>query len=260
MKNIIRSQFYQIMRTRFLFIIVIGSSLIPIILLCVQWMYLPDYSASSFLAENLYTISLCALMITAVIAAFACTDDLSDKNINYELMSGHLRRHSYFGKAIPVLAVSVGAGTALMLVAVIAACIKLGWGNAITAGDLALRLLLLVISLIRISCFCIFLSFIMKKAGTVGGILYGAIMAAGILYSTSEHHSTVLTSTFSLKYICHFDSWYTYKLLSPDIDVRYVYESALYASDTVLYIIVPLIMAAAYLLLGYVFFRKDDLE
>ena len=259
MKNIMKAQLYQLVRQRNLRSACLGFFALAVFFGIVPKLNNEDITAGEYFAgEVMPTCCMMAQFLAAIMTAYICADDFGDKTANYELLSGTLRRDAFFGKAIPSIIISTAAFFAFILVTMLTDMISYGWGNAISPATVLFRAFLMLFSVIRLNCFYIFISFLTKRLIAVPAISYIHLSAVSLLSMFGGAKSTVLLGSASLNRICAFDSWYTFGL--DDDNIHIVYETALTSEETAEFIIVPIIFSAVYLILGYVFFRSDDIE
>lgn len=256
MKNVIRSQLYTMLRQRNLRAVFIGFSVLAVLFGYMGKLNGDNLSGGQVVAVVLSMVSITATMIISIFAGYVCADDFTDKTSNYDLMSGTLRRQAYFGRAIVAVISSVLAGFLHVLIAVITAVVISDWGYQLTVGAVVLRLFLMLFIFIRLSCFFVMLSYIVKKPMGVIALNFAMLCGFSVLGDLAGSSSMVL-GIGSLTYICSFESWYAFGL---NTDIYYVFEPALPAKIIVSLIVISLLFAAAYLTIGYSYFHRDDLE
>lgn len=259
MINIIRSQLYQMVRQRNLRGIFIGFSAFSVLYGLMGILNATDdvgLSGAHVVATTLSMVSITALMLMSIFVGYICADDFTDKTSNYDIMSGSLRRQAYFGRAIVAVATSVIVALAHVLIMVITAAIASGWGYELSVGAVVLRLFLMTFILIRMSCFYVLLSYIVKKPIAVIALNF-AMMGAFSVLGDYAGQASMITGIGSLTYICSFEVWTAFGLNTAN---RFVFEPAIAANTVISLIVTSLIFAAAYLIIGYVYFHHDDLE
>lgn len=200
---------------------------------------------------------LLAQFFMYLFTAQACGADFMDKTCNYEIMSGHTRRDVFFGRAIPALVIGT-LGTMLLIAApVVAEVIILGgWGDKVSLTDMLLRFLLMAFPIARVICEFIFLTFIIKNPYIVMGISYMLCVILGMNIPVTRDHCFVLGMS-NMNAITVIDQWHSFGLGG---DLYYIYETGLTADFVLPTIIVSVVIGAAALLLGYTFFRNDDMH
>lgn len=255
MKNIIRSQLYQMVRQRNLRAVFIGFTALSVMYALTGFAN-NSPSGSHTVAQTLSMVAITALMLISIFTAYICADDFTDKTANYDVMSGTLRRDVYFGRAILAVAVSVIVGLAHLLTLVISAALMQDWGYQLSIGAVMFRIFLMMFVFIRMSCFFVLLSYIFKKPMTVIALNFAMMSGFSVLSGFSEG-SLMATGIGSLTYVCSFDTWVAFGLNSGNY---YVFEPAIPAGTIISLIVTSLIFAAIYLFVGYKFFHLDDLE
>lgn len=264
MKEVMRSQLYQLFKNRIKIIVFFG--LLVISILTAIFTLSTDAQSDGFAASG----SSCVRVIIPVVFAFLpyfigasagdiAAHDLDDKTCYYELMSGKTRFQSYFGRVIPSVLFTLIGTLILTAAPVVTATLYFGWGNDMTVGEAMFRLFLLAFPLIRMICLVIAFSMIMKKS--IFGIVYSLIAqvmyvsALNGFFDKKDSLSTAVTSIFR---ILDFKSRYTYSIV--DLKSRYIYDMNIPLETVAAIIGVSLLMSAVYIIIGYVFFHKDDLN
>lgn len=260
MNNIIKSQIYQLVRNRSLRALVlamIGLSIFTGAIGIIDGG--KDINASDYIVGTLSIVVAMAQFITAIITGIICADDFNDKTSNYELMSGRLRSQSYAARAVISVILSCIVSILMIVLMIVTSLMLYPHGSSLTDSALVQRVLLMIPLFIRLSCFFVFVSYIVKKPIAVFGVCYAIMMLLGGI-SVSEGDSiksAMLTGFSSFKNVCHFDEWYTYGLNTP---AYHVYEPYVDSKTAALMVIVSLAAGALYLFLGYSFFHRDDIE
>lgn len=266
MKPIIKAQLYQLRKDKLLYIVFALS----IFLQCTTMIGEADFTntvgatgtvllpAGDYVAGCGMAISSFALIFALFFTADVCGADFIDKTTNYELMSGHGRNAVYFGRA--VLSIIGGTLGSMLICAfpVIIGMLVSGWGNSISLGDVLLRYLLSVFPIIRIICEFVFVTFLVKNAYIMmaAGIfisLYGVVIPEMFRQGTAE-----FLGLTSLAKLYDFSAWSTYTLVGVKNIV--IYDAALKAGEVVPIILASVIFGALFLMMGYWFFKKDDLH
>lgn len=260
MKNIIKSQLFQLKKDTISIFTFIAIALVEFMLL---FMVTDTANGTDIMlsggemAVGMFSmVAVLSQFFMYIFTAQSVGADFRDKTCNYEIMSGHTRFQVFFGRAIPTVVVSTAGTMLLMLLPMIVLVAVYGWGNMVSLWDCIARFLLMAFPIMRIICEFILLSFIIRNPYIIMGLSYVVFILLGINDSIMNNYTPVLGLT-TINNICYIDFWYTYGL---DTDVRYIYETAMPAGDIISIIAVSLLFAAASLYLGYVFFRNDDMH
>ena len=260
MKNIMKAQLIQLRKDKICRFIFIGVLVVALmIVLMVADMASGDIKITGGeQAIALFTMTqLIAQFFMYLFTAQACGADFTDKTMNYEIMSGHTRRDVFFGRIIPTLIIGT-LGTMFLIAAPIVADVMIlgGWGDKVSFTDMLLRFLLMAFPIARVICEFIFLTFIIKNPYIVMGISYFMCIVLGMNVPVTREHCFVLGIS-NMNIITVIDQWNSFGLGG---DLYYIYETGL-SSDLVLpTIIVSVVVGAAALLLGYAFFKNDDMH
>ena len=262
MKNIMKAQLLKLRKDkiiRFVFIGILAVMLLMVWMITDTLLQVPDieYSGGEEAIIGLYMFQLLAQFFMYIITAQACGADFVDKTCNYEIMSGHTRRDVYFGRAIPTIILGT-LGTLLIIAVPIAAEVIVlgGWGDKVSFTDMLCRFLLMAFPVARIICEFIMLTFLIKNPYIVMGISYVACIILGMNVSVGEKTMFILGMT-NINAISVIDSWCSFGLGG---DEYYIYETAMSADFVVPTILASVIIGAAALYLGYVFFKNDDMH
>ncbi|MGN1119817.1 MAG: hypothetical protein ACI4Q4_05625 [Oscillospiraceae bacterium] len=216
----------------------------------------PYPSADDIITALLPTASMFGSVFVISAAAAFCCSDFSDKTINYEIMTGHTRADSFFGRAIPAVAFGVVGFMALLLIPAAVLIAVFGWAEYISLGDLLLRMLLLGVIEGRLACEFVFISFIVKHRFAVMAGGYVLTMAAFSMPFLSESTSQLLALT-NMNLISRIDSWASFGLQG---SINFVYEAAIDPQTALSTLLYSAVFAGAFLLLGYSYFKRDDIN
>lgn len=259
MKDIVRSQLYQLRKERVIWLVFIGILLIPFIGILAEGVINceGDYPTQTYLSDMSIISISGSLMFVFSFTGFVCCGDFGDKTSNYEIMTGHRRIEVYFGRVIPCLAVGVICFIIIIFAPIIVNTAMHGWGNQLDMGQTLLRYTLLIFPIIRIFCTAIFISFVVKNAYILMAVGYGAFMLSGIGAVFFKEGKSLFLGLTNINMLCMFDSWSTYGLEGNE---NYIYDASLSAGQISGTIIVSLVVSVIFLYLGYVFFHTDDLN
>ncbi len=264
MKGIIKSQFYQLRRERLLiiiFVLLLAFMLLQAFLIS----GMSDYRTTDmYLVNNNFSMLFIALAFPFAATGFMCGSDFSDKTLNYEVMSGHLRYQIYFGRVIPCLIVSVLGFLVLIFAPVLQNTLMHGWGTEIRMDHMLIRIALMAFPVLRLSCMAVLITFFCKNRYILVGIgcmcfmiFELLLMIMDVSQAAAEGVYSGILSYTNLTMLFTIDSWQTYGL---DGDTNYIFESALSCGEIVSTVVCSLIFSAIFLGMGYVFFKNDDLN
>lgn len=257
MLDIIRSVFYSSPKKNIIKITYFMSLLIMFIELPVYYVTGTDNSPASageFAAQYYTMLGTFAQMFVIINTVMVCCADFADKTANYEIMTGHTRFEIYAARIIVAVIQGVGGFLFMLILPTIAAQIAWGWGESVPFGAMVFRLILMMFPLARIIIEISFVSFIMRNplgAGIAGFMLSsitGMAAKAGVIFGFTN-----------LSDLMTVDQWMTYGLAGLE-SVWVTYDMTLpggYASATIL---VSLAASAVFFVLGYVFFKHDDIN
>lgn len=260
MGNIIKSQFYQLRKHRLIFILAVGITavLTAVAVLNDVWnlSLTTTITGSNYFAGSMHMSALLSSMFISVAVAMICGSDFPDKTTNYELMSGHLRRDVYLGRAVTAYIVTLIGWFIISFTPVITMTVINGWGDDISIADAAFRTLLMLFPVTRMICEFIMLTFLVKNPYVTMGGGYIFIMVSGMIAETIPDGFAFLSISNLVK-VTIVDAWVTYGLHDGG---NFTYDPYLPADVIVQTIAVSVIIGAAALYLGYIFFKNDDMD
>lgn len=264
LKQIIKAQLFQISRGRLQYVILFVTLFLQIIWMLGEtdlgfgtasgsFIVMSDYIASGFLDP-----ALLSLLFAFVFTAEVCGGDFMNKTANYEIMSGHGRKEVYYGRA--VLSLTIGTIGALIITAfpMLVGCMIGEWGDLVSVGAVMLRYGLSIFPIMRMICEFIFLSYVIKNQYIImalGGIL---VFGGSLLPEWFTDGTACFLGLNSLAKLYHFNSWSTYTLVG-EKELMF-YNSVLNLGEIVPIIAASVLFGGLFLLMGYEFFKKDDLN
>ncbi len=262
MKNLIKAQLYQISRTRVYYLVFITLMMLAVLFGAVEYLNGTDnleewqkLTASDFATRMEMVVSI-AMMGIAFFAAFFCADDFSDKTMNYEMMSGKLRKQTYLSRASITIVFCTIFGLVMVSTSLGVSYMLTGWGDSVPFSAATVRILLLVFPFFRVSCLFIMIAYFIKRPGFAFLTDY-MVFAIASLIKAADDESGVLTVFSTVGSIMRYKEWHIFGLESP---VEMVYTPMPEAGLIIRCILVSLAVGGLYLLLGYNFFHTDDLE
>lgn len=263
MKDLIKAQLYQISKTKVFMWVFVFFTALSGLLGAVDFLNGADgleegqlLTASDF-ATRMGTTPIFAIMGMSLFTGLICADDFSDKTCNYEIISGRMRKQTYFARAIVSIGVSVLFGLFTMSVSLIVSTLLTGWGDSITVGAAITRIALIAFPYFRLSCLFVLLAYIFKKPVLLLILTYLMLGALNILSANAPEQASVLTALSNISMLLQYDTWVTFGL---DSGANFMYESSLAAEKIVQTIAASLGAGALYLGIGYSYFHGDDLE
>ena len=264
MKDIIRGQLRQAFRNKLMYI-AFFSLLATLILVALNVTAEGDASASYLIGEQGSVLFGFTVFFLCFAVGWLCAADLEDQTVNYEMTSGRTRKDAFFGRVVPSVCLGVIGSLILVLVPALVMIKICGWGNALPLSDVLLRFGLLVFPLLRLGAFTAAVMFIVKKRLFIVMIAMFAAMFTAMpveqipLPALHEFlRNPLILGALNFHQLTSFKSWYVYGL--SELKMHYIFypepEPSFFAGT----ILVSLVMTAVYLLIGYHFFRTDDLH
>lgn len=257
MKNLIKSQLFELKRNRVVYIIFAAILFMQIVEIISEGY---DKNMSNYMAYNSMIFYSFAAIGGTLIALVGVGGDFIDKTSNYEILNGHTRLEIFSGRVITSTIVGTLAYLLLMLVPFFMGVILFGFGTDISARELAIRMFLSIFVEIRLICIFTTFTFICNPYYYISMVVSGVylMLAASLLTQESKFKSLLLGST-TFNRLGEFISWKTYSIGNgiEEIDVlgRVIGfgEGASISGISIAISIVALVF-------GYYFFKKDDLH
>ena len=263
MRNVIKSQLYQFRKERITKLLFFGLiaiftliAFMSIIQAEISETAMIEATGGGYFATNLRFFIFMPLVYVASVVAQICGHDFTDKTANYELMSGRQRYQSYFGRVIPAVIIATIGWLIIVVTPVIIITIVKGWGDKISVWEVVLRYALMIFPTIRVACEFVFFTFLIKNPYIVMGLGYLYSMVSMYAEMMSSDGFLFLGST-NIILLSMVDVWTTYGL---EGKLNFIYDAALSSSDIIGTIVISLVVSAAALFLGYIFFKNDDMN
>lgn len=260
MKNIVKAQFFQIVRDKIIrYMVVITLVMQVLIVMLPIWLENQEpTSAGEFFATDGVILMEFPLFYIILVTAQICGADLMDKTQNYELSGGHRRYEVYLGR---VIASSIAGGVGALFLTILPIgiyAVLYGWGEKVAFAPVILRFLLMLFPYLRLVAEFAFLTFLIKNPYVVMGLGYVVFMLTMTIVSgtTIEATSAFLGIT-NLSLLTMVSKWATYGLGN---DMNYIFDASLGAGAITATVAASVVFGAAALYLGYVFFKHDDMN
>lgn len=240
MRNIIKAQLRSLKRDK----IVMGMALF--VLLIAGVFFFDSVSeaegavtGSRIVLENGAFTGVTGMLFLLVITGNVVGNDFMDKTLNYEILSGHSRKEVYFARAATAIFTGVPLTLFLILFYPVIITLKYNWGEALKPEEALLRYVLMAVIFLRVACELTFLAMVLKNVYLVyliGFILGYAQMLVNIIWQEKGNCGWMLAVTGCMELF----------QLKRD-------EMCKVAT-------VSLICGVLFLILGYLYFRRDDLN
>lgn len=262
MKNVLIAQLKQLGRNKLkyiVFVLVLAVALINVIMFYVdRENSLFEVSTCFFIKVNLFLFYTIMHIFISISISDICAGDFSDKTFYYEVMSGQTRFNSYFGRTIIAVLFTL-TGCLILIISPLVLCAALcGWGSLFAVRDIVVMIAVSVAPLIRIICTYICLAFIIRNTYAVMALGMGGFMLSSMIempfFDKSPAEILGITSILRL---CTFKEWYNFGL--NDVNTPVV-DATIPVNEIQSIIIWSVVFAAAFLLVGYSYFKRDDLN
>lgn len=258
MNSIVKSQLYDLRKTKMPFIILILICIVELIFCLGNMNFDGRDVASTYISTSSGVYIPWALTVGICFVGMVCGKDYHDKTINYEIMNGHSRKEVYLGRAlVGVIGGTIGTALALAIPIFVAQLI-IPIGDGLSNKVLIGRFLLSLFPIARIMCEIVFVTVLVKNQYVTIGIAYFVAILGEMLMMLFETGGFVLLGLNTLSKLFDFVNYGAYHLA--DNDSVLLYESYIGVGDVLAVIISSIAFGAVFVFLGYIFFRKDDLK
>lgn len=260
MKNLIKAQLYQLRKNKLVIIVFFAVLLIQFTNIIGEISYNGnEFGASTYIVDMGLEMIFMSLFFPIIFTGCVCGGDFPDKTTNYELMSGHTRKQVYFSRAVISLVGGVVGELIIIVAPIVTLSVVYGWGTEILVKEAVIRYLLMALPIVRMICEFIFLTYVVKNPYiTMAGSYFVFTLGLSFVELFSDKASVFLGVTNIMK-LGAYESWSTYTL-DNTVDLIKVYDAALSAGDIVSTIFGSVIIGGLFLLMGYRYFREDDLN
>jgi len=261
MKNIMKSIWYEILRSKMLIRLYIVFVLLMGLIGVLNTGQMQGGHASGMIAENSLVIYEFPVFMLAIIVGIICGEDYKDKVANYEVLSGHSRKSIFFARSFMGILVGSIFSTILCIVPLIAGIIVDGWGGTLVLSDVIVRMLLLFFPMLRLAAFLAVITFLVKNQYVMMASGFVIMMGCSLLQTVITDSKNIFISIFNMGLLMSFDGWSIYNLDPVKGLVNYnSYISTVTPELVIGTITASLVMTAFYLFMGYALFRRDDLS
>lgn len=254
MKDVIKSYFFSITRTKMLIEIFI------IILLCNVIM-----TTSNLFFEEVFSVSEdfvdYAKIQGFLIFCWSCVvigwlgKDIEDKTMFLEIATGKSRSQVLFGRFIVALTYSILGSIILYASSFIIGVPIWGFGDYCTVSSVIIKGFLIIPIIIYFDAIALLITVIMKSRVSIGITFYGAFIS--ILLAESPNFSkSDLLPFFSYAKIMNYKKYSIYTLTN--MHMVDIYDSTIMLMPALRTVIISLVLAAAFIVVSYHFFKKID--
>ena len=261
MKNIIKSIWYEILRSKFMIRIYLLFVGVMVLMVLLNLDTMKGKGISYFLADNPTSTYLLSFFVLAFIVGIISGEDYKDKVANYEILSGHSRISVFFTRSLMGILVGSFLCVVLNFVILITGCILAGWGESLSMGDVIVRQLLFFFPFMRLGAFLVVLTFLIKNPYIIMAAGFVIGNAGMMLQEMFGIPNSLYISIFNMGLLTEYGGWSIYNI-DPGLGIVHynAYDSSLTIGLVVGTVVVSLVMTAFYLFMGYALFRRDELN
>ena len=212
-----------------------------------------------FAAQNMAAVVAISYVGLTIISCKAMGGDSKDKTINYELLSGHNRLKIFAARTIAGIAWSVLPLMLFSFLSIGVIALINGWGMETDPIDVIIRIALCVFPLIRICALNMMFTSVFNSAGKGIAMGFGMDLVISICTTISEEvfHKEIDYGFGFLNIIFLLTSQNSREVIIEGKPVN-LFDTALTPEMYIKTIGFALVFTVAYLLIGYVVFKKKD--
>ncbi len=258
---------YQSVRENYTYIV---FAVMTVIYLLTDLLELADEGSSDVSGSYMFVLSADGMpfilnMLALIYTAVICGGDMIDRTMNYELLDGAKRSDVYFSRFLVGLFWSLVSCTLILVLPIAAVSAAAGWGKMLTVGAAARRTLFLLAPIIRLVSFYTLLTFLITDYRAVIGI--GFVLGQGELIAVM-----LIQESGSLGIDEKLFDFLALPSLTRIFDVAnigfgyengedfYIVKQVMNLSDDLRCAAINLVIAAVYVVAGYLIFRKRDVK
>lgn len=265
MFNVMKAQTYQLLRsngTYIAFLAGLGVAAFSGAIMLMDGTTGGQLEGSVWLYVNGSAMPVILPVLALTFVIMICGGDMDDKTINYEVLNGKKRSQVYIGRVIVSLITSLLCCLATLALPLLGITAVKGWGHTSTVSDVALRIAAAMFPIARLTALFILAMFLFRSKTAVAVLGYlltmlemGVSLFVGELFSDS-----VLLDQLSTNMIQRI-------LVPTNFGIDYidgkdvtVVKDVLELSTVGAAAISGLAGMAVFLLLGYLVFRRQDMN
>lgn len=258
MLNIIKSQLYSTVRDIYTYIGGFYMLLMFVITILLTLENMGNETVTgSLMFSNYCESSIIFSLINVLIFTTRLSGwDFNDKTLNYEVLYGHKRSSVFWSRVFMAVTVSMVTSVILTFAPVVAAYLINGWGCVVPAREALIRSAILVLTLLKFSAVLIFITVIVKNSWTAMILGFLTIMVEAIVSAFASKIMTWL-SVYAVSEATKFENM---KLGFIDGEDVLVFHDRLSSSFITQNILICSVTILASLLIGYLIFRKRDMN
>lgn len=259
MQNLIKALNYQTRRDNVtIYAVIIGLLMTAMSL--INFDTVSDITGAQYSIVAYDMLPMAVSFVCVVLVTRICAWDMSDKTINYEVLSGHYRKNIYFSRVIVSLIWTMVIAAVITALPVLIFTVLNGWGYETDMKLMLVRYAMLFLPLFRLICGFIFISFAVGSfAGSAVACFFlvnGEFMGYLMLDELTDLHIDVQMAVSNMVKLLSMNG----RLGFVDGKDIYIYDASL-SSDLVLKTaVISLAVGIIYLILGYALFSKRDMK
>ncbi len=267
MKNLIKSNLYQTKKTRLWKVVFLIMLLMEIMLFTESVtdtaLYRDGCKVTDFVVGDLSSILMLGMMFTLIVAPLIFGEDINDRTINYEIMKGHSRKEVFFSRLLVTLGITVSGSLLLTLLPLIVIEIMNGFGDKVSLGSILVKTLISILPIIRLTSEIVFFTVIVsnKYIGALFGFVFTEVSVV-ILENVGHGYMTSVNclGTTTLLSLGSYKEDVIWRMSGSARDYLCTFSDAIEPKQYVLMAVITLIFTGIFAMLGYSFFKTEDMR
>lgn len=261
MANIIRAIWYQLKKDSYMIYSSLLAVVIGVFLLADGGISTDNGGIFYIDMKHLYAVMMAALPI--LWASRICGGDYNNKTINYEMLAGHTRAESYFGRLLLSVLLILGVLSILILIPQVVVTIWHGYGRQVSFYWEMVELLAAVLLCVRIICYVNFCSVLLRNSYAAMFISYIGIGFSLFLVLIVREICDIKVVTDNMIGVVRLFDLMGESNYAPQVingqEIN-VYKLAMRGREVAGTLIVSAAVSVFYILAGYGIVKKRDME
>lgn len=219
-----------------------------------------EYTGAYGFRAIVETNEIVVFVVTILFVPLICSSDFSDKFINYELLGGYKKTHSYFARALYSYLLVYAYFIISCFISMIIGCVMNGYQSSdLQVNDLLMLLLAGLVMIFRFVSVVVFFSFLFENAIASPAVVYLleviSLVPSMLLGEVFEE----LKKTYILSYVATYETVMKPTDMVPGfVNGKDVYLPVYNWGENVTAIVVSFVLGAVLLTAGYCVFKSRD--
>ncbi len=253
MKAIIQSQIYQLksdMLIKGAFLVMTLVTLIPI---PIYLLFSEEKISGAYFAVSMGNMNTYSVIFLVIVTAYIVGNDFQNQTGCYDILYGYKREDVFWGRVLPMLAVTIVMSILLLMELPFVATLICGWGTQIRVSEFLFRCLLYTLLVVRMCCEVTFLTVVCRELYQVYAIEFVLYIVEQFFLDAKNPYIFVSSAT---REVFMFESWSVSHI---DGTAEILYENTLQGGTIAMLAVSSVGMSVLYLLLARHYFKAKDI-